>query len=202
MLNFVVSLTTNDNDYQQEQASAAEATGKRLGVGIQVIHADNDAFKQSDQLLKIVQAPGFRPDGIIFEPVGTALPQVAKAAAAAGIGWVILNREAEYIPDLRRAARAPVFALSPDQEEVGRIQGKQLAVFATEGNILYIEGPSGSSAAESRTKGMLSTKPGKVEVKVLKGDWSERSAQQAVRSWLSLSTSRQMHVKAVICQNA
>ncbi|MGD0307583.1 MAG: hypothetical protein ABSC71_22395, partial [Candidatus Acidiferrales bacterium] len=66
MLNFVVSLTTDDNDYQQEQASAAEVTGKRLGVGIQVIHANNDAFKQSDQLLKVVQAPGFRPNGIIF----------------------------------------------------------------------------------------------------------------------------------------
>ena len=32
MLNFVVSLTTDDNDYQQEQAAAAEITGRRLGV--------------------------------------------------------------------------------------------------------------------------------------------------------------------------
>jgi|SRR5580658_776755 ribose transport system substrate-binding protein len=200
-LNVVVALTTRDNDYQAEQSVAATEAASRLGINVNIIYADNDAVNQSQQLLKIIQDKTQRPDAILVEPVGTPMPQVAKAAVAAGIGWVILNREAEYIPDLRRAARAPVFALSPDQEEVGRIQGKQLAVFATEGNILYIEGPSGSSAAESRTKGMLSTKPGKVEVKVLKGDWSERSAQQAVRSWLSLSTSRQMHVKAVICQN-
>ena len=44
-----------------------------------------------------------RPDAILFEPAGsTALPQVARAAAAAGIGWVILNREADYVNDLRR----------------------------------------------------------------------------------------------------
>jgi ABC-type sugar transport system substrate-binding protein len=127
--------------------------------------------------------------------------QVAKAAVAAGIGWGILNREADYIPELRRTAPVPVFAVSPDQEEVGRIQGKQLAAFAPEGNILYIEGPSASSAANLRTKGMLSTKPSKVEMKVLKGDWSERSAHQAVTSWLSLSTSSQLQIRAVVCQN-
>jgi len=127
--------------------------------------------------------------------------QVAKAAVAAGVGWGILNREADYIPELRRTAPVPVFAVSPDQEEVGRIQGKQLAALASEGNILYIEGPSASSAANLRTKGMLSTKPKKVEMKVLKGDWSERSAHQAVTSWLSLSTSSQLHIRAVVCQN-
>jgi ABC-type sugar transport system substrate-binding protein len=94
-----------------------------------------------------------------------------------------------------------VFAVSPDQEEVGRIQGKQLAAFATEGNILYIEGPSTSSAANLRTQGMLSTKPRKVEMKVLKSDWSERGAVQAVKSWLSLSTSSQLKIQAVVCQN-
>ena len=94
-----------------------------------------------------------------------------------------------------------MFAVSPDQEEVGRIQGKQLATFTTDGNILYIEGPSTSSAAKLRTKGMLSTKPSKIEMKVIKGDWSERGAHQAVKSWLSLSTSRELHIQAVICQN-
>jgi ABC-type sugar transport system substrate-binding protein len=56
-LNFLISLTTDDNDYQQEQATAAEETAGRLGVDVQVIHADNDAIKQSEQLLKIIQSP-------------------------------------------------------------------------------------------------------------------------------------------------
>jgi ABC-type sugar transport system substrate-binding protein len=199
--NVVVALTTRDNDYQAEQSASATEVASRLGVKIDVIYADNNAVNQCQQLVKIIQDKAQRPDAILVEPVGTPMYQVAKAAVAAGIGWGILNREADYIPELRRAAPVPVFAVSPDQEEVGRIQGKQLAAFATQGNILYIEGPSTSSAANLRTKGMLSTKPSKVEVKVLKADWSERGARQAVKSWLSLSTSNQLHIRAVVCQN-
>ena len=199
--NVVIALTTRDNDYQAEQSASATEVASRLGVKINVIYADNNAVNQCQQLVKIIQDKAQRPDAILVEPVGTPMYQVAKAAVAAGIGWGILNREADYIPELRRAAPVPVFAVSPDQEEVGRIQGKQLAAFATEGNILYIEGPSTSSAANLRTKGMLSTKPSKVEVKVLKADWSERGAHQAVKSWLSLSTSGQLHIRAVVCQN-
>ena len=199
--NVVVALTTRDNDYQAEQSASATEVASRLGVKIDIIYADNNAVNQCQQLVKIIQDKAQRPDAILVEPVGTPMYQVAKAAVAEGIGWGILNREADYIPELRRAAPVPVFAVSPDQEEVGRIQGKQLAAFATEGNILYIEGPSTSSAANLRTKGMLSTKPSKVEVKVLKADWSERGAHQAVKSWLSLSTSNQLHIRAVVCQN-
>ena len=199
--NVVIALTTRDNDYQAEQSASATEVASRLGVKINVIYADNNAVNQTQQLIKIIQDRAQRPDAILVEPVGTPMYQVAKAAVAAGIGWGILNREADYIPELRRAAPVPVFAVSPDQEEVGRIQGKQLAAFTTEGNILYIEGPSTSSAANLRTKGMLSTKPSKVEVKVLKADWSERGAYHAVKSWLSLSTSSQLHIRAVVCQN-
>jgi ribose transport system substrate-binding protein len=198
MLNFVVSLTTDDNDYQQEQASAAEVAGKRLGVGIQVIHASNDAFKQSDQLLKVVQAPGFRPNGIIFEPVGTPLPQVAKAAAAAGIGWVILNREADYIPELRRAGTAPAFAVSSNHLEIGRIQGLQMAALLPKGgNVLYIQGPSDNPAAKQRTMGMQQTKPANVKITALKGQWTEESAYKAVASWVRLPTSQRQTVDSM-----
>src|SRR5229473_3073496 len=200
-LSVVISLTTKDNDYQAEQSASAAEVASRLGLKISIVYADNDAVNQSQQLVKIIQDKTGRPDAILVEPVGTPMPQVAKAAVAAGIGWGILNREADYIAELRRDAGVPVFVVSPDQEEVGRIQGKQLAAIATEGNILYIEGPSTSSAANLRTKGMLSTKPSKVEVKVLKADWSERGAHQAVKSWLALSTSSQLHIRAVVCQN-
>jgi len=94
-----------------------------------------------------------------------------------------------------------VFGVTPDQEEVGRIQGKQVAALAAQGNILYIEGPSSSSAANLRSKGILSSKPAGVTMKVLKGDWSERSAHHAVKSWLSLSTSKELRIQAVVAQN-
>jgi ribose transport system substrate-binding protein len=200
-LNVVISLTTRDSDYQAEQSASAAEVASRLGVKIGIVYADNDAVNQSQQLVKIIQDKIERPDAILVEPVGTPMPQVAKAAVGAGIGWGILNREADYIAELRRDTRIPVFAVSPDQEEVGRIQGRQLAAIATEGNVLYIEGPSTSSAATLRSKGILSTKPGAITMKVLKGDWSERSAHHAVKSWLSLTTSKGLQIQAVVCQN-
>jgi ribose transport system substrate-binding protein len=173
----------------------------RLGVKISIVYAENDAVNQSQQLVKIIQDKNQRPDAILVEPVGTPMPQVAKAAVTVGIGWGILNREADYIAELRRGGQAPVFAVSPDQEEVGRIQGKQLAGLTREGDVLYIEGPSSHSAANLRKKGMLATKPGALTVKMLKGDWSERSAQHAIKSWRSLSTSKELNIQAVACQN-
>jgi ribose transport system substrate-binding protein len=38
-------------------------------------------------------------------------------------------------------------------------------------------------------------------MKMLKGDWSERSAHHTVKSWLSLSTSKELQIQAVVCQN-
>ena len=102
-LSFVVSLTNNDNDYQQEQASAAERAARQLGVDLKIVHANNDAVAQSQQLLEFIQcSTSSRPDAIIFEPAGgTGFPQVARAAAAASIGWVVLNHDVDYVQQLR-----------------------------------------------------------------------------------------------------
>jgi ribose transport system substrate-binding protein len=200
-LNVVVALTTRDNDYQAEQAVAVTDMAARVGIKIQIIYADNDAVNQTQQLVKIIQDPIQRPSAILVEPVGTGMPQVAKAAVGAGIGWGIINSDPDYVSELRRNGEVPVFSVSTDQSEVGRIQGKQLAALVPDGNVLYIEGPFNSTATQHRTKGMLSTKPAAVELKMLKGDWTERSAHQAAKSWLSLGSSRQLQIRAVICQN-
>ena len=164
-LNVVVALTTRENDYQAEQAVCAAEMATRLGVKIQIIYADNDAVNQTQQLIKIIQDPAQRPSAILVEPVGTGMPQVAKAAVGAGIGWGIINSDSEYIAELRTNGSAPVFSVSTDQSEVGKIQGKQLGSLVPKGNVLYIEGPFNSRATQQRTKGMLSTKPAAVELK-------------------------------------
>ena len=203
-LNFLVSLTNNDNDYQQEQAAAAEKAGRRFGVDVKIIHAGNDALAQSQQLLHYVQDSAVaRPDAIMFEPAGgTAFPQVAKAAVAAGIGWVVLNHEVDYIAELRRAFKVPVFAISSDHEEVGKIQGAQFgALLPNGGSILYIEGPANSSAAKERTAGMYMTKPATIHVKTMRANWTEESAYRTVSSWLRLRTSQESHIDLVGAQD-
>lgn len=201
---FVLSLTTNDNDYQMEQATAAQEAANRLKVDLEIIYAENDAILQSQQLLKIIQSnSGSHPDAIIFEPVGgTALPQVARAAASAGIGWVVLNREVEYLGDLRREFRIPIFGISSDHEEIGRIQGKQIAALLPQGgSVLLVQGPAESLAAKQRTTGMYETKPIGVQVKVLKANWTEAGSHKAVSSWLKLSTSLQAPIDLVAAQD-
>jgi ribose transport system substrate-binding protein len=203
-IRILVSLTTSDNDYQIEQAESAEQAAKRLGVDADIIFADNDAINQSTQILKAVQVvPESRPDAIVFEPVGgTALPQVARAAAAAGIGWAVLNRDASYIGDLRKTSSAPMFAVSSDHMEIGRVQGRQFAALLPKGgSILYIQGPSENSAAKERTAGMQENKPANIQVTVLKAQWTEESSLRAVRSWLKLTTSQKSSMDLVGAQD-
>ena len=203
-LRFLVSLTTDDNDYQIEQAQSAEQMARKLGAELQILYADNDAITQSTQILKAIQsAEILRPHGIVFEPVGgTALPQVARAAASANIGWAVLNRDASYIPELRKSSSAPIFAVSSDHLEIGRIQGRQFtALLPHGGSILYIQGPAENSAAKERTVGMQETKPSNIHSILLRGQWTEESAQRAVRSWLKLSTSQKATIDLIGAQD-
>lgn len=137
----------------------------------------------------------------MVEPVGTPLASAARAAATAGIAWALLNREADYISELRRSSKAPVFRLSSDHKEIGRIQGRQFrALLPKGGSVLYIQGPLGD-AADGRTAGMLETKPANITTRMLRGNWTEASGQKAVSSWLALSTSRDEHIVVVGAQN-
>lgn len=197
-----LSLTTQDNDYQRAQAAAAQSAARRLGINLEIGYAQGDAVNQSQQILKVIQEKTQKYDAVIFEPVGTGMAQIGRLAASAGIGWIVLNHFADYLGQLRRSTPAPVFEVSEDQHEAGRIQGQQLAALLPEGGtVLYVEGPSISDAARQRSMGMLSMKPANIEIKGLKGNWTEESGQKIVRSWLSLSTSRNMKIGVIACQD-
>lgn len=203
-MKFVISLTTRDNDYQQEQATSASEGAAKAGVDIELLYAENDAVLQSQQLLKVIQSSAeARPAGIIFEPVGgTAMPQVAKAAVAAGIGWVVLNRDVEYLGELRRTTKTPAFSITSDHTEIGRIQGKQIAALLPKGgSILLVHGPADSLAAKQRAAGMQEAKPANVQVKIIKANWTEASAHKAVSAWLKLTTSQHSVLDAVVAHD-
>jgi len=203
-LRFLVSLHTLDNDFQLAQAQSARDTARKLGSDAEIVFAENDTVNQSTQLLKAIQGRvEFRPDAIVVEPVGgTALPHVARAASVAGIGWAVLNRRPDYLSDLRTAATAPIFAVSSDHIEIGRIQGRQFAALLPRGgSVLYIEGPSHSSSAQERKSGMLQTKPANIQVRMLKARWTEESAGRAVRSWLRMATSQSASINLVGAQD-
>jgi ribose transport system substrate-binding protein len=203
-LSFLISLTNDDNDYQQAQAATAEKMARRLGVDVKIIHAGNDPLVQSQQLLQYVQdSSKAKPDAIMFEPAGgTAFPQVARAAASAGIGWVVLNFDVDYILELRRQYKVPMCTITSDHEEIGKIQGMQFAALLPNGgSVLYIEGPNNSSAAKQRSIGMNRSKPANVQVKTLRANWTEESSYKAVTSWLRLQTSQHSRMDRVGAQD-
>ncbi|HET6181860.1 MAG TPA: substrate-binding domain-containing protein [Candidatus Sulfotelmatobacter sp.] len=173
-------------------------------VDLQTLFADNDAIQQSTHILNVIQSGNSPTDAILVEPASqTAFPKVTRAAVAAGTAWAILNSNAEYLKDLRSAASVPVFSVSADNRQVGRIQGQWLAALLPGGGcVLYVQGPSSSSVAAQRTAGMMATKPFNVTVKTLRSsDWTEDGGCHAVSSWLRLSTARNERIDAVQAQN-
>jgi ribose transport system substrate-binding protein len=201
-LRVVVSLP-NDNAYQHEQGIVAKATGDSLGIDLQVMHSKDDSIMQSQQLLEIIQSPAAsRPIALLVEPVtGAGLPRVAEAAVLAGIGWVVSNSDVEYVKQLRKSPRVPVFTVTQGQREIGRIQGRQIAALLPDGgSVLYIEGPSMSSVADQRHEGVESCRPSGLQITTLRSKWSAESAHQSVCAWLRLATSRSAKFELVAGQ--
>jgi len=201
-LRFLVSLMTQNNDYQKWQASSVQEAAGKLGVDIEIVHAENDGLTQGQQILKSIQSPVLRPDGVLCQPAGTALAVIAETAAAAGVGWALLNREAEYTRELRTRFKTPVFSIGSNHLEIGKMQGRQIgALLPSGGIVLYVQGTSANISAQLRTNGMNQAKPDNVEIRMIRGDWTEEGAHNAVRAWLTLSTSPTLPLGLVACQN-
>ncbi len=203
-LRFLVSLITKDNDFQTQQAAAAETAARELGIDLEIAYADGDTITQSTQILKTIQAHHtLRPAGILVEPAGgTGLPQVAKAAVEAGVAWGLLNREAEYISELRRTSKIPSFIVTSDHTEIGRIQARQLTALRPEGGaILYILGPTESATVKDRKAGFDAVCPKNFRATPLRGKWTEESGHRSVATWLKLGGSSKAGIVAIAAQN-
>jgi ABC-type sugar transport system substrate-binding protein len=201
-LSIVISLP-GENNYLREQEAAAKTTAQQLGLDLRIINAKSDPVTQSQQLLEIVQTTSARPDAIVVEPVNNqGLPRVAEAAVAAGIGWVVSNALVDYLEALRKNAKAPVFGVSQDHPEVGRMQGRQIrAILPSGGAILYLRGPATNFLAAQRSDALESELGINIQFKSLKIQWTEESAYNSVTSWLRLSTVRAGDTHLIAAQN-
>jgi ABC-type sugar transport system substrate-binding protein len=202
----VVSLTSADQDYQALQGEDALEAGRRLGVGVEVLFAEDNAVKQIQQLFRFVHASeGERPSALVVHTrVADGLERVARNAVQAGIGWILLNRTAPYVDVLRREHPSiAVAAVSTDHVEVGRIHARQLSRLCPDGaHVIYVQGPADASAARLRLQGLEEALRGRpYELKVVNGDWTATSAEKAISGWLRLRTSDLFRPTAVVCQN-
>ena len=202
----VASFLSEDQDFQVMQAADARLVAEHNGMDLEVLFADNNAVLQIQQLFGHIHGPPEdRPSAIIVETiVGEGLERVARNAARAGIGWVLLNRNVGYVEALRSEfPRLPIAGVTTDQLEIGRIQGRQFrALLPKGGNVLYLQGPPDTSAAQERLAGAREASAGAgIEVKVLNGEWTEASAEKAVVAWLRLWTSDSFPPDLVGAQN-
>jgi len=173
-----------------------------MAANIEIIYADNDPVNQSQQILSAIQKKNHDIAAVISEPVGTGMLQVAEAATKAGIAWAVVNREIDYAGRLQMSTGLPVFEVGVDQKAVGHIHAAQLAkLLPNGGTVLYVEGPASHSAAKLRLQGTMEKKPSNIELKNLKGNWTEESGHKTLASWLKLSTSKSHGFSVVLAQN-
>jgi ABC-type sugar transport system substrate-binding protein len=202
----VVGLLSEEQEFQRMQAVDARAAAARHGLDVEVLFAENNAVVPIQQLFRFVHAPEEeRPFAIVVETVtGEGFERVARNAVKAGIGWVLPNRRVAYVDELRaQRPDVPLAVVTTDQEEIGRIQGRQFrALLPGGGTVLYVEGPPDTSAAQERRQGMeKAIRDAGIETKMLSGDWTEASGEKAVSSWLRLKTSEACRPDVVGAQN-
>jgi ribose transport system substrate-binding protein len=204
----LVSLLSDQQEFQLMQAADARAAAARAGLSVEVTFADNNAIYQIHQLFERIHAPeARRPAAIIVETVtGDSLERVARNALRAGIGWILLNGKAAGLKELRKEhdpKSVPVANVTVDQAEIGRIQARQLRrLLPGGGPVLYLEGPADTWATVGRRGGTQEALKGTgIELKALNGDWTEESGEKVVSAWLRLRTSDAFSPHAVAAQN-
>jgi ABC-type sugar transport system substrate-binding protein len=202
----VVCLTSEKQEYQALQAEDARTTGERLGAVVEVVFAEDNAVLQIQQLFRFVHAgEGERPAALLLHTrVPDGLERVARNAARAGIGWLLLNRTAPYVDALRREhASLAIASVTTDHLEIGRIQALQLERHRPgTRRVLYLQGPADGPASQLRLAGFEQASQGRgYELRVLNGEWTETSAERAIAAWLRLKTAEHFVPEAVVCQN-
>src|SRR5262245_27532627 len=204
MARIVASFITEDNDFQVFQAADARQEAARLGLELDVVFAGGNAIQQIQQLFRHIHASE-RPFALIVEPVvDEGMERVARNAVDAGIGWIVLNRRAPYLPDLvAKRRQLPVGSVSTDQLEVGRLQGRQFqALLPSGGRVLYVQGPLHSAVVRERLTGLRGELQGKpIELTLIDADWTAAGAEKAVAFWSRSSLSAGLHLDIVGGQN-
>ncbi len=201
-----LSLWSFDNEYQELQRQHCREQASRHHISLTELSAGGDSELQVQQLRNLLALPaGDRPYAIIVHPVGDSrLISVAREAATLGVGWVVLNRDTEYLHDLRnRHAALPLFCVKPDQHQVGCIQGRQFKLLLPQGGeLFYIQGPLLVSTAEARFAGVQQELQGApIKLVTFRSDWTAEGGEQAARDWLQTVDQRDLGRCLIGAQN-
>jgi len=203
-----VLLLTDGQDFQRFQGQSAADACARNGLSLELAYADNNPFVQIRQVLEFIERPlNTRPAVIAIEtasaPVG--FNQAARAALAAGVGWIELSSGASIVETLRFDYPGQIVAsVAADEEAIGMLQAQQCAVLLpTGGAILYVEGPT-TNAVVSARRVALEKGLRKLSIsitKTLAADWTEEGAKMAAIAWLQQASASRVRPDLICSQN-
>jgi ribose transport system substrate-binding protein len=200
----LVSLPDQQNEFQLLQAADARETAARLGLEIEILDAETSPVLQIQQILKAIHTKP-APKAVIVEPLtDSGMDKVAGKIAQQGIGLAVLNCSLPGLEGLRdQYPELPLFDVGSNQANIGRVQGAQLrALLPDGGNVLYVHGPHNASAARDRFRGTTEALAGAgIELVVVDAQWSEESAEAAVRRWLRLKSAGGVRIDVVAGQD-
>ena len=197
-------LQTRNNDYQQLLGDDCSVAAERHGMNVRVFSADNHAAKQVKQIHHVLISSE-RPRAVVVSPVQEeTLRPLSREAASLGVGWVVLNRWSEELPSLRAEFPSlPIFTVTPDQYEIGHVQGKQFRkLLPNGGEVVYVRGPASTSSARRRLEGLQQELAGTdIQLRTFDGDWSSDGGQRAIREWIGDSPKEEVQTLVVGAQN-
>ncbi|MGA2450533.1 MAG: substrate-binding domain-containing protein [Polyangiaceae bacterium] len=196
----------NDGEYQKLNREEFIEAAARLGVAVENSSAAGDSARQADQIVScLIRDESTRPNAILVSPVReAALVGAAHRAARLGVGWVLLGRWNSFINDMREEfPRLPIFCVTADQVEIGRIQGRQiLALMPNGGELVCICGPLGVSSVTRRLAGLREVLDKKsFHVYHVNSDWTTPGGTNAMNEWLQIFASGKLPDFGVAAHN-
>lgn len=203
-----VLLLTEKQDFQRAQAQSAREVCEREGYQVEIVFSDNSPFMQIRQALEFVARPlASRPAAIAIELAGAsaAFTKVARAALAAGVGWVELSSGASAVEALRREFPGRLVAtVTADEVSIGELHAAQCRrLLPKGGGLLYVEGPGANSIVKARRLALERSLAGTTItiVKTLAADWTEDGAIEATIAWLQQPSSKRICPDLICSQN-
>ena len=183
-------LRTLANDYQERLRDDCVAACSRRAFSIDVFSADNDSDQQVRQIRQFLKKSHRGPTAILVSPVRERdLLPVAFEAVRQGISWIILNRSSGYLRELREQFPSSlVFSVTPDQHEIGNIQGRQfMLLLPNGGEVFYLRGPVMTSSSRRRLLGVeREIAEASIHMVTFSADWTGEAAEHATRDWVRI----------------
>ena len=187
--------------YQLLQEEVALATGRRLGLTIEVAYAP--AFDQL-RVLKKRLLEGGGVDAAIMEPSSLSTMDLILRELRGRTGLILLNT---WAPSVEEAARGwgnlPFGTISTHHGELGRLQGRQVqSMLPDGGTALCVAGPQRSSAAQERLEGLRASLGASIELlDIAAGEWTEAAGSAAFGDWYRVFKARNQVVSVIAAQS-